>query len=345
MRTPSPRALVLAALLGSAAPLVPSPALAQYVANDEAGRQRFQVARQHFERQEFAAALTEFRASMQLLPSPNTRLYVGRALRELGQYPDAWNELTLAATEAAERARTEARYARTADAARAEAAALAGRVGLLTVSVSAPVGEMTVLVNGTPVAQGAWNSERAITPSDVTIEARAPGYAPFRATGTVAAGQRARVEIRLDPTSQLAPATTSTTSVVTIEGSSVHDGGGDGGSSGLRTAGVVTVGLGLALGVAGGVAGVMALSEYNSLDSDCAAGARCGPTASQDIRDRVAQGETLGTLTTIGLVSGGVLIGAGLVMFFAGAGAESASPRATPYIDVARGVAGLQGRF
>jgi hypothetical protein len=91
-----------AAALGLALSLVSARASAQgstAATNQSAAAQaRFDAGRQRFERAEWEGALEEFRASLELYRSPNTRLYIGLCLLRLDRVADAFNELTRTAT-------------------------------------------------------------------------------------------------------------------------------------------------------------------------------------------------------------------------------------------------------
>ncbi len=57
-----------------------------------AAQQRFDRGFELFDRRDFATAITEFRASLELAPSPNTRLYVGLCLLQTGALAEAHAE-------------------------------------------------------------------------------------------------------------------------------------------------------------------------------------------------------------------------------------------------------------
>src|SRR5689334_6627294 len=65
----------------------------------------------------YAEALQVFQASQELLPSPNTELYMARCLREMGKLDEAYNTFLSTSTDAHARSAAEPRFAPTADAA------------------------------------------------------------------------------------------------------------------------------------------------------------------------------------------------------------------------------------
>src|SRR5689334_1677537 len=91
---------------------------------DAAALKQFEAGRAAFDKGELPQALAAFTASMQGLPSPNTRLYIARCQRGLGKIGSAYTSYRLAAREATDRlnASGEKRYAATRDTAQAEAA-------------------------------------------------------------------------------------------------------------------------------------------------------------------------------------------------------------------------------
>ncbi|MEI8255118.1 MAG: hypothetical protein WCJ30_05535, partial [Deltaproteobacteria bacterium] len=145
----SPLAVALA--LAASAPLVaPSVSLAQ-TSNEAVAQLRFQRGRDLFNAHQYTEALAEFQATVALVPSPNTRLYLARCFHELGRNAEALLEYRHAAAEAADRANTESRYAATRDAARDEASRIEPLVGRLTLHVTSPPEGLTITADGQAV--------------------------------------------------------------------------------------------------------------------------------------------------------------------------------------------------
>ena len=116
-------------------------------------------------------------------------------------------------------------------------------------------------------------------------------------------------------------------------------------SSGLRTAGLVIGGVGVAALIGGGVTGFLGLSAKSDLESRCpdkrcAYASPADKAAFESDRDSL---ETMGTLTTALLIGGGVLAAGGATLFVIG-GSSSKEPEVatTPYIGP--GVLGLSAR-
>ena len=147
--------------------MVAAPAHAAGAEDLAAGLKKFDDGRKAYDGGQFEEALNDFNASLQLLASPNTRLYVGRCYRALGKVASAYTELKLAAREAQDRlaASGEKRYGATRDAANDEAAQLEVKVPRLIVAVpSNPPAGYVVKVNGRELSQAAWSLLRRRTP-------------------------------------------------------------------------------------------------------------------------------------------------------------------------------------
>jgi hypothetical protein len=110
--------------------------------------------------------------------------------------------------------------------------------------------------------------------------------------------------------------------------------GPNGGLSGRRLVGVVTLGVGMAALVTGGFIGWSALNDEDSLGDRCP-NHRCADT----LQSEVDAYEAKKLISLVGMVSGGVLLGAGTVLYFS----APSAPRVGLYL--APGGAGLKGRF
>lgn len=114
---------------------------------EAAALKQFEAGRAAFDQQDYAAALTAFTASLQGLPSPNTRLYIARCQRALGRTASAYTSYRLAAREATDRlnATGEKRYAATKEAAAAEAAEIEKSVPHLEIRLPADAPPTTIV--------------------------------------------------------------------------------------------------------------------------------------------------------------------------------------------------------
>lgn len=193
--------LCLLASLALTAPLLVHPTRALAGAQvDPLGVKKFEEGRVAYEKLDYATALAAFSASLELLPSPNTRLYIGRCQRELGRLASAKASLDLAAREAHDRLVTtgEKRFAATEEAAKSEAAALDARVPRLTIVLpkEQPTG-LLVSIDGKNLPLSALSAPLELDPGKHTILVSAPGYTDFSFFSVLAEAEARSVEVDL----------------------------------------------------------------------------------------------------------------------------------------------------
>lgn len=187
------RAITLPLLAALA--LAAAPAAAQD--NTAFAQQRFTRGAGLYEQRSFATALEEFRASLALYGSPNTRLYVARCLRELGRLDEALPEFERAMREAADRAPTDPRYSATRDAAQTEMLAIAPQVGRLTLTIpDAPAG-VVVRVNGREIPREALGVAFPVMPGRLNIVVESAEHETETRETEVAAGREVTVGVVL----------------------------------------------------------------------------------------------------------------------------------------------------
>ena len=263
-------------------------------------RARFKTAKERHDKGDFEGALPLFRA----IGGPNARLYVALCLIGLKQLPEAYEELSATIREASARAATEARYATTRDAASTERTALAARVGLVVVAVTDRPDGLEVKIAGRPVPADRLGEAVAVAPGPVLVEASAPGRVPFERRLAVGAGASEMLAIPLPPVAADAPLVAPVAPPVAMK----SEGGG------LRTAGVVVVGVGVAGMATFAITGLLAGSKYDEVYKACG-GTRCvDPTYS----DKISAGKTLDTVANIGLAAGIAGIAGGTLMILLG---------------------------
>lgn len=280
----------VALLLAGAVVCAPAlPALAQTA--PVLAQQRFEAGLAHYRAGRHAEALDSFRASYELAPSPNSRLFIGRSLRQLGRLGDAYGELILAATEAEQRAATDPRYEPTAAAARTEAEELEPRIARITVEMAEPPPRLRVTVAGRDFTAAGLGVAVPVDPGEVEIEAQAPGHAPFRATHALEAGDSIEVTVSMDPT---AAAEATEPSPLPPE---ERTGGSAAGIAGWASVGVAAAGAAAFV-----VFFLLADARFDSLSEECLPAA-CPPDRSDDIDE----GRTFQTMANVSL---GVTIGA-----------------------------------
>jgi tetratricopeptide (TPR) repeat protein len=261
----------------------------------------YQDGREHFRAGRFEAARAAFLASLERYDSPNTRMYLGRALDRLGRVAEAFVMLDRAARDAADRARVEPRYDATRAAARAEADALRAGLAWLRVQVEPAPDDLTLALNDGPAQRRAAGVELPLAPGEVRVLARAEGYADAAATVVLAAGESREIALTLRPAatprSREADAGVAATDAGAASPALTRQGP-------VRTAGAVLGATGL-LSVATGLAfGLVAWDQYQTVRNDDSQ----RELAAEGIRNRDAANSLL--------AAGGVLTLAGAVMFF-----------------------------
>lgn len=279
----------------------------------------------HYDAHEYEAALGDFRGSLSLYASPNTRLYLGRTLRELGQLPEALVELERASREAADRAPTDPRYERTRDFAHAEAEALAARVGRLAISIDHLPPGAHVTVGGVEVPTAAIGTPVRVSPGEVEIVVTADGFEPLRQSTAIVAGETSALTLALVPAAEPeAAAPVPAPDVAPALAPSPPPPAPAGDRSGLVVGGAIALGVGGAGAIAAIVTGVLAIDRYDSLSAACGTSGGCPPERAGDI----SEGAGLAAAST-GLTVGASIAGAiGVVLLVVGAlptGDEGAS--------------------
>lgn len=325
-------ALALALCAPAASAQAPQPDPAN---NAAAAQARFDAGRARFEQGDLAGALAEFRGSLELFRSPNTRLYIGLCLARTDRPAEAFNELSRAANEAADLARTDRRYEATRDRARRELGPLEARIARMTLRVlDAPPG-LRVRVGATEVAPQAFGVPLALDPGSVEVVAEAQGYTTFRQTVRLAPGGSAAIDVGLQPLRavRVTPIPLPPTEAPTRRG------------GGVRTAGYVVGALGLVgLGVFVGF-GLQAQGRYDDLRTACRFG-RCTPNNIPWIDE----GQQWQTIANAGLGAGIGLLVAGAVMVAVGGPSTVTEPaprraRVDVWGDPSRGMLGVAGAF
>lgn len=305
----------------------------------QAAQKTFRVADELYDGKRFEEALTAYRASYDIVASPNSRLMIARALRDLGRLEEAYRELegTLADAEAA--AKKDDKYEDTQRAAQAELDALKKRVAVLTLNVThAPPGTK-LTVGGRDVQLEALSKPLIVAPGAVTVVAAPPGAAEVRREVTLEAGSASTLDLDLKPGAPQKPAEPVTPPDEPTQGGEVS--ADTSRPSSLRPFAYVAGGVGV-LGLATfAIFGAMNNSKFSDLDDSCTDG-HCPPERSDDIDT----GRTYQTIANVGLVVGGVGLAAGVTLFFLSSGSEKERARSrSPWVSVGPGSVRVGGRF
>lgn len=278
------------------------PAQATAVQREQA-QSKFVKGKELFAQKKFDAAYEQFRGSMEIVASPNARLYAARSLREMGKLVEAYVELGRTEVEAKELAPQDPRYAKTGEAAAAERKEIEPKLGFVTIKLDHGSDGTTLQVNGEEVQRAQWGEPTPVLPGATKIVVKPVGGTPIEKSVTVAAGQK--TEISIDATApngggDASPAKTEESKPGPEAPSQPTD---------LRTWSYVAGGVGVVGLVTFGVFGAMSRSKYNDLKDSCHG--PCPPSRQDDIDS----GKRSQTIANIGLVVGIVGVATGVTLF------------------------------
>jgi hypothetical protein len=183
--------------------------------------------------------------------------------------------------------------------------------------VDAPPGSKVEL-NGKVLETPRVGVPVAVAPGEVDIKGSAEGSEPVSKHVKVQAGETQTVTLVFKEKSTASP---DEAEPAAAPNEPTHDTPHKKSGGGLRTAGYVTVGVGVAGLAVFAITGSMAASKFNQLKSDCG-GKRC---TDQKYADTVDSGKRLETISNVGLIVGGLGVIAGGTMIIVGGPKEKAS--------------------
>jgi hypothetical protein len=282
-------------------------------------------AKKSFDAGDYAPALEGFRASYQIVASPNSHLMIAKALEGLGRVAEAYREAKAAVPEAEAAAQVEEKYGRTADDARGVMERLRGQVGYLTVRL--PVGQTgTVTVGDAPI--GDLSEPTLVDPGEVSVRFDGPNGAEERSI-TLGAGGTGLIDFGAAEPGSVPPPDDITPDKPFELGP-------------VRVTGIALAGVGVVGMVLFGVFGSKSSSSFSNLEDACTPDGACPAEAQADIDD----GKTFQTVANVGLVVGVTGLIAGTALFLLepeilGEEESSASLRLT----VGPGALGVKGTF
>ncbi|HLK37371.1 MAG TPA: tetratricopeptide repeat protein [Polyangiaceae bacterium] len=273
----------------------------------EQAQSRFLKGKALLDGHQYEQALTELRASYEIVASPNTRLEVARSLEGLGRLVEAYAEFGRTVTEAKELAGEDRRYSRASAAASLERSELEFKLGFVSLAIQNAAESTRVTVGGEELRRAAWGEPAPVAPGLTEVVVETPGRSPVRQTVTLAAGQRG--VLTLDAQSGAAiepspppPEPADTATPAPPEAPADH--------AWMRTSAYVAAGVGAAGLVAFGVFGAMAKSTYDDLQSSC--GANPCPSSKAD---EISSGKTKQLVANVGLAVGILGAVSGVTLF------------------------------
>jgi len=302
------------------------PAVATPIQREQA-QARFARGKELLGKKQYDAALVEFRASHDIVGSPNTRLELARCLRAMGRLVAAYAELGRAGVEAKELVGQDNRYQRAFDSATAERAEIEPQLGFVALTIENATDDTKVTVGGEEIRRAAWAEPAPAIAGQTEVVVETPGHAPVKKTMTLTAGQKTALTV--DALSADAPPASPPAPPPPPEA----------GPSPLRLAAYVAGGIGVAGLVTFGIGGIMARSTYNDLNSAC----QGGPCPS-DKTGEISSGKTQQTIANVGLVVGIAGVAGGAALFVLSL-PKGTTPAATTGLAVSPGWVGVRGSF
>ena len=262
-------------------------------------------------------AIPHFVESLKLDPKAITLINLAACEEKTAKLADALGHWV----EARSRAQTEGNAAIQEEAEK-KAKALEARIPKLTVVLAGATPDSEVVRDGVALGAASMGVALPVNPGAHTLVVRAKGHEDTSENVTIAEGENKRVELKLGG----------------AKGATAPSGGDTGAASG-GTSPLVYLGFGTAIaGVAvGSIFGIMTLGKGSDAKSACPSGACKDQAAVDDAKS----GQTLGTLSTIGFLVGGVGAAVGIY------GLVWGKPKASTSVAVSVGPmgGGLRGTF
>jgi hypothetical protein len=289
--------------------------------------------------QRWEKAALELRASLEVVDSPNARLVLARALRDWGKTADAWAEYGRTAGDATKLLATEGRYARTAEAARAERAELEPRLAFVTVTVVHAPSDATLRAAGRLVPADERTGPVVVPAGAVDVVlADARGKELARQTVSASPGQKTAVSLDGQPPPPPPP------KVATVPSENEHEAALPVGSasrgedpSAVRPYAYAAGGIGVVGWTLFAVFGLVDNATYRDLQSACPHNV-CPPGKQTE----VDAGRTQQLVANVGLVVGAAGVAAGLTLFVVSLSPRTSGGAGTGLV-VMPGYVGLRG--
>ncbi len=302
MTTCSARRLTFATSAAFALVLAASPALAQSE-DQAAARALFEEGKQLMRDGQVEAACPKLEAANKLYKSAGILLNLADCHARIGKSASAWTEFGEAASVANRTNRPD-----DAEEALRRKAELEPLLLYLVINVVSPVEGLSVLRDGTPIAQAAWGAKLPVDPGVHELRAEAPGHEPWSQSIDVAKQSEAlTVEV---PALTPLPATETATTLGGTAGAPPTSE-----AKGSNVAPWVLIGAGAAVGLAGGV--LMILQSQKAADS-----------REKHDPEMYDETKTPWTIGLVGAVLGGAAAATGVVLL--GTSAASSESAARP---------------
>ena len=329
--------LLLAVAMSTAA----APAFAQSDADRATARDLAIEGQAALDRKDFKTAEDRFKRADQLYKAPTLALGLARAYAGNNKFVAAQETYNRILRDGAP-AGSPAAFQKAVDDAKAEVGPISARIGFVVINVTG-ADSPKVTLDDQPFSTAALGVKRAADPGNHVVRATAEGYKPAEARVTVAEAGTATASLTLekDPNAVAAPPPVPGPSTGPTPAGGTPGPGttvSTDGSSTPKMLGIVLLGIGGVGLITGGVTGVLAMGKHSSLEKDCPDG-KC----TSDHKTDVDTYHTLGLISTIGFVVGGVAAAGGAVLLLTAPKPEQRVGYIRPYVGF--GTAGAVGRF
>jgi len=308
---------------------VAAPAWAQSDDDRATARALGQDGQQALDSKDYPKAEDRYRRADKLVHAPTLMIGLARALAGEGKYVEAQETYNRMIREGVAPGGPEV-FKRAIEDAKKEVEAVAPKVAGVTITVKTAtggdVGDPKVVLDERPVNTASLGVRRAIDPGSHVLRVSADGFKPAELSFTVTEGGSADQPVLLEkdagapappaPVGAVQAAAAPTAAPAASPAAQTPP------SSGKRSAlPWVALGIGGAGLVFGGITGLLAVGDHSTLANNCNNGT-CPP--SQD--GNLSSYHTMGLLSTVGFIVGGVGAAAGVVLLLAQPGGDSATP-------------------
>lgn len=310
----------------------PAEAAAQSEADKTTARALAVEAQQALDAKRYAEAADKFGRAEKLFHAPTLVVGLARAYVGMGKYVEAMEAYNEVIREPMAADAPEPFLTAKSDA-KAEIQGLEAKIGWVTLRVEGP-SDPAVELDGQSVSVASLGVRRAINPGDHVVRVSAPGWLTAEERFAMSAGGSEEVVVTLEEGADdpgVVPAGSGPSP--TVDGSS-PDTVGDGGTSTLTILGWTGIGVGGAGILVGAITGGLAMGKRGELGDNCSEAGECGPEQQSTLDSY----RTMGTVSTIGFIAGGVLAAAGTVLLIV-------APSDDVEAEVGLGRAGVRVRF
>lgn len=304
------RALLLVATASSFSPCASAEPVDDSTRN--AARSLASQGKEALDRAQYERARDLFHRAYTLVPAPTIALYEGRALAKLHRLVEAEEALMRAARTPLD-AESPEPFRKAVHDAEDDLAALQARMPKVTITTSGPGAsdpELSVTLDGRPLASALVGVELPIDPGEHTLNAVAPGGEPVQVVFSVVEKQRPQVDL-LVPAGHHAEAPKPAV-VAPPPPPPTEPPPKPAPTPWQRRAGLVVGGIGVAGVATGIVTGLMAGSRYSKAERECPDHHCVEGGAGWD---DVQAFRTLRTVSTVGYIVGGVGLAAGATLY------------------------------